>query len=248
MAVKSGACVMNAHQVQVLGPPDASHFPAERSSVFDSLKLRLAQISEMARSNGWMSVVKEMIFFNRIAIVVEKDLSEIVEHPELLQALKMTVIKIDTEMLSSGNYYFAVRSRQLKAHHYLEVGYGGFALVRDQKVIGDTWYVPSKATDNARLLHKDLGTFGFRSWSANHVYTFDIFVAPEERKGKIAPAFQNVAMLLLRAKGYTKAFGFYWADNIPAHWCTRVTNKWKKLRSVSVSRVVLLQKALARLE
>jgi GNAT superfamily N-acetyltransferase len=248
MAVKSGACVMNAYQLQVLGPSDASHIPAGHSSVFDTLKRRLAQISELASSSGWMSVVREMIFFNRIAIVVEKDLSEIVEHPELLQALKMTVVEIDTEMLSSGNYHFAVRSRHLKAHHYLEVGYGGFALVREQKVIGDTWYVPSRATDNARLLHKDLGTFGFTSWLANHVYTFDIFVAPEARKGKIAPAFQNAAMLLLRAKGYTKAFGFYWADNIPAHWCTRVTNKWKKLRSLRVSRLILLQRALPKPE
>jgi hypothetical protein len=248
MAVKSGACVMNAHQAQVLGSQDASHTSAVHSSVFDRLKLRLVQISELASSNGWMSVVKEMIFYNRIAIVVEKDLSEIKERPELLQELKMKVVEIDTEMLSANTYHFAVRSRQLKAHRYLDNGYGGFALVRDRRIIGDTWFVPSKATDNPRLLHKDLGTFGFKSWLANHVYTFDIFVAPEERKGKIAPAFQNVAMLLLRAKGYTKAFGFYWADNIPAHWCTRVTNKWKKLRSVSVSRLVLLQRALPRPE
>lgn len=239
---------MNAHQAHLLGPSNSSHIRLWQSSVFDSVKMRLAQISELARSKGWMSVIKEMIFFKRTAIVVEKELSEIKERPELLEELKMKVVEIDREMLSSGSYHFAIRSRQMKARHYLDGGYGGFALVRNQQVIGDTWYVRSEATDNPRLLHKDLRRFGFKSWLGNHVYTFDIFVAPEERKGKVAPAFQNEAMLLLRAKGYTKAFGFYWADNIPAHWCTRVTNKWKKLRAVSVSRFFVFQRAVLRSE
>lgn len=206
--------------------------------------MRLAQISELASSKGWVSVIKEMIFFNRTAIVVEKELLEIKEHPELLQAVNMKVVEIGTDMLSSASYHFAVRSRQLKARHYLDAGYGGFALVRDRHIIGDTWYVPSEATDNPRLLHKDLRTFGFKRWLRNEVYTFDIFVAPEERKGKVAPAFQSEAMLLLREKGYTKAFGFYWADNLPAHWCTRVTNKWKKLRAVGVSRFFVVLRAV----
>jgi hypothetical protein len=206
--------------------------------------MRWAQISELASSKGWMSVIKEMIFFNRTAIVVEKDLSEIKEHPELLQAVDMKVVEIGTEMLSSASYHFAVRSRQLKARHYIEDGYGGFALIRDRQIVGDTWYVPSQATDNPRLLHKDLRMFGFKRWLVSDVYTFDIFVAQESRKGKVAPAFQNEAMLLLRDKGYTKAFGFYWADNLPAHWCTRVTNKWRKLRAVSVSRFLVFQRAV----
>lgn len=237
---------MNAHQV--LGPSTSSLIPAREFSVFNSVKMRLAQVSELASSRGWMSVIKEMIFFNRTAIVVEKELSEIKEHPELLEMLHMKVLEINAEMLFSDTYQFAVRSREMKAARYLEIGYGGFALVRDRQVIGDTWYVPAETTDDAQRLHEDLQRFGFKHWLGSHVYTFDIFVAPEERKGKVAPAFQNEAMLLLRAKGYTRAFGFYWADNIPAHWCTRVTNKWRKLRAVSVSRFFVFRRAVQRLE
>jgi len=212
------------------------------------VKMRLAQITDLSRSSGWTSVLREMAFLHRVAIVVEKDLSEIVERPEPLASSKLKLVEIDKNMLSSGAYQFAFQSRRLKALHYLERGYGGIALVRDNLVVGDTWHYISESTDDPRLLHVDLRRFGFKSWLKTYVYTFDIFVAPAERKGGISAAFQNSAMLLLRSKGYTKGFGFYWADNIPAHWCTRVTNKWKKLRAVSVSRFLVFTKAVPLLE
>jgi len=216
--------------------------------MLDVVKMRLVQIADMARSNGWASVLREMAFLHRTAIVVEKDLSEIADRPELLANANMRVVEIDRNMLSSGAYRFALRSRSLKALHNVERGYGGLALVRDDVVIGDTWYWVSKSTDDLRLLHVDLRRFGFKSWSQSYVYTFDIFVAPAERKGGISAAFQNGAMLFLRAKGYTKAFGFYWADNISAHWCTRVTNKWKKLRAARASRFLIFTRTVPVVE
>jgi len=216
--------------------------------VLDVVKMRLVQIADMARSNGWASVLREMVFLHRTAIVVEKDLSEITDRPELLANSKMQVVEIDRNMLFSGAYRFALRSRKLKALHNVERGYCGLALVRDNVVIGDTWYWVSKSTDNPRLWHVDLRRFGFKSWSKSYVYTFDIFVAPAERKGGISAAFQNSAMLFLRARGYTKAFGFYWADNISAHWCTRVTNKWKKLRAARASRFLIFTRTVPLVE
>jgi len=211
--------------------------------LLDVVKMRLAQIADLARSNGWPSVLREMVFVHRTAIVVEKDLFEIADRPQQFASSGLRVVEIDKDMLSSEAYRFAVRSRKLKALHHIERGYGGLALVRDDVVIGDTWYWVSESTDDPRLLHVDLRRFGFKRWSKSEVYTFDIFVAPAERKGGISAAFQNGAMLFLRSKGYTKAFGFYWADNIPAHWCTRVTNKWKKLRAVSASRFLIFTKS-----
>lgn len=180
-----------------------------------------------------------MVFLHRRAIVVEKDRSEIANRSEVLASANLKVVEVDENMLSSGDYCFALRSRWLKALHNVERGHRGIALVRDNVVIGDTWYWVSESTDNPRLLHVDLRRFGFKSWSKSYVYTFDIFVAPAERKGGISAAFQNSAMLLLRSNGYSKAFGFYWADNIPAYWCTRVTNKWKKVRAVIASRFLI---------
>jgi hypothetical protein len=216
--------------------------------MLDVLKMRFVQISELVRSTGWTSVLRELAFLRRTAILVEKDLSEVTERPGPLESSKLKLLEIDNEMLSSGRYRFAVRHRYLKALNRLKHGHGGLAIARNNVVVGDTWYFASEATDDPRALHVDLRRFGFKTWMNNYVYTFDIFVAPDERKGGVSAAFQNGAMLCLRAKGYTKAFGFYWADNLPAHWCTRVTNKWKKVRDVSVSRFLIFTRAASAKE
>jgi GNAT superfamily N-acetyltransferase len=205
--------------------------------------MRLAQMSELVRSNGWGSLMKELVFLNRTAIVVEKDLSDVKERSAPLQSSELKLVEIDNQMLSSGRYRFAVKNRYLKALNHLKHGYGGLAIARNDVVVGDTWHYTSEATNDPNRLHVDLRRFGFKTWLKNYVYTFDIFVAPGERKDGVSAAFQNNAMLWLRSRGYTKAFGFYWADNLPAHWCTRVTNKWKKIRSVSISRFLMFTKA-----
>lgn len=212
----------------------------EDPPMFDRLRMRQTQIAEMVQSKGWRFVFKEMIFLHRIAIVVEKDLSEIQDPSKLLARSSLKVVEMNHDMIERGTYDFALRSRKLKALRNLKRGYGGMALIRDNRIIGDTWHWASDSTDDPRLLHGDLRRFGFRRWAKNYVYTFDIFVAPTERKSGISAAFQNSAMLHLRAKGFTKGYGFYWADNIPAHWCTRVTNKWKKVCEVPVSRCLFL--------
>jgi GNAT superfamily N-acetyltransferase len=207
------------------------------------VKMRLAQVADLIKSNGWASLVREVMFFERTAIVVEKDLAELIERPEPLENAKLRVVEIDQEMLSSGNYRFAIDYRYLKALNYLRHGYGGYALARGNVVVGDTWHYVTEATDDPRLLQEDLQRFGFKRWLNTDVYTFDIFVAPTERRGGISAAFQNNAMLALRSKGYTRAYGFYWADNIPARWCTQKTNKWKEIRSFSVSRFLIFKRA-----
>jgi len=206
------------------------------------VRMRVAQVADLVRSSGWRSLFKEVLFLKRTAIVVEKDLSELTERSKPLASAKLKLLEIDKDMLSSGIYRFAVNSRYLKALNYLKHECGGYALVRDNVVVGDTWHYVAEDADDTRGLHEDLQRFGFSSWSKDHVYTFDIFVAPSERKGGISAAFQNSAMLALRSKGYTKAYGFYWADNIPAQWCTRVTNKWKEVRAFSVSRCLMFKR------
>jgi GNAT superfamily N-acetyltransferase len=212
--------------------------------MLNDVRMRIAQVADLVRSNGWSSLFKEVVFLKRTAIVVEKDLSELTERSKPLTSAKLKLLEIDKDMLSSGVYRFAVASRYLKALNYLKHGWGGYALARDNVVVGDTWHYVAEAADDARGLHEDLQRFGFRGWSKDYVYTFDIFVAPHERKGGISAAFQNSAMLALRSKGYTRAYGFYWADNIQAQWCTRVTNKWKEVRAFSVSRCLMFKRVV----
>jgi hypothetical protein len=216
----------------------------EEIRVLNFVKMRLAQVAELVRANGWKSLFSELFFLRRTAIVVEKDLSELAERPEPLTSAKLKVLEIDKDMLCAGTYRFAVGSRYLKAVDRLRHGYGAYALARDNVIVGDTWHYVSETTDDSRVLHEDLQRFGFTGWRKSDVYTFDIFVAPGERKGGVSAAFQNSTMLALRSKGYKKAYGFYWADNIPAQWCTRVTNKWKEVRAFSVSRFLIFRRAV----
>ena len=187
--------------------------------MLDTVKMRVAQIADSVMLHGWASLFKEAAFLKRTAMVVEKDLSEVIERAEPLANSKLALLEIDKDMLSSGVYRFAVRHRYLKALHYLKLGYGGYAIARDNVIVGDMWYCVSEATDDPSALHQDLGRLGFKNWLRSHVYTFDIFVAPTERKNGVSAAFQNNAMLSLRSKGYTKGYGYYWADNVPAAWC-----------------------------
>jgi hypothetical protein len=208
------------------------------------LRMRLAQIADTARANGWRSVCGELAFIKRTAIFVEKDLSEVVERPQPLANAKLSLIEIDKNALSSGRFRFALTHRHLKALRYLSLGYGGFGLVRNNVIVGDMWYFASEIIDDPPTLHVDLRRFGFEAWKASYVYTFDIFVAPTERKGGVSAAFQNNAMLSLRSKGFTKAYGFYFADNVSASWCTRITNKWKELHAASVSRFLMFTRVV----
>lgn len=211
--------------------------------MFNNVPMRIAQATDLVRSNGWRSLLSELFFFRRTAIVVEKDLTEVTERAEPLANAKLEVIELDQGVLTSGVYRFAVRNRYLKALHYLDRGYGGFALARDGVIVGDTWHCSPKPEDDRSVWPEDLRRFGFRDWKKNEIYTFDIFVAPGERKGGISAAFQNRATLGLRSKGYVKAYGFYWSDNLPARWCTGVTNKWREIRAFRVSRFLIFKHA-----
>jgi hypothetical protein len=61
-------------------------------SMFATVKMRLSPIADMVRSNGWKSVLREAAFLNRRAIVVEKDLSEVVDRPEPLESAQLDVV------------------------------------------------------------------------------------------------------------------------------------------------------------
>lgn len=208
------------------------------------VRMRLAQVAELVSADGWKSLFGELFFLRRAAIVVEKDLSELTERPQPLASAKLKVLEIDEDMLFSGAYRFAVGSRYLKAVDRLKRGYGAYALAKGNVIVGDTWHFTSEDTDDPRVLHEDLQHFGFRNWKGSEIYTFDIYVAPGERKGGVSAAFQNSAMLALRAKAYKKAYGFYWADNIAAQWCTRVTNRWKEVGAFHVSRFLIFKRAV----
>ena len=63
--------------------------------MLNDVRMRIAQVGELVSSNGWSSLFKEVLFFKRTAIVVEKDLSELTERPKPLASAKLKLIEID---------------------------------------------------------------------------------------------------------------------------------------------------------
>lgn len=211
--------------------------------MFDVVAMRAAQIVDLVRTDGWSFLRQQVAFLNREAVVVEKDLRQIEDRSGPLLASNLQVVEFDSAAFLSAAPRYALPNRKLKALHYLKQGFGGFGLVRGDLVVGDMWYCSSATERNPQHIHQDLRLFGFTEWDPGCAYTFDIYVVPAERKSGVAAAFQNGAMSMLRAKGFSTAFGFYWADNLQAHWCTRVMNKWRKVKSVRVSRFLFWTRA-----
>ena len=113
-------------------------------------------------------------------------------------------------------------------------GYQGYALVRAGNIIGYTWYYSSRIADKPI----DIKWLSLKDWSSDYIYTFDIFLLPEERGKYLSSALQNMAIYALKAKGYRKAYTYIWSDNIPSIWMTRVTNKWKEIGRAHMSRFI----------
>jgi len=45
--------------------------------MLSDVRMRITQVADVVRSSGWRSLLKEVFFLERTAIVVEKDLSEL---------------------------------------------------------------------------------------------------------------------------------------------------------------------------
>jgi hypothetical protein len=206
--------------------------------MIDVIRMRSVQIYEFLRTNGWSSFFREVVYRRRKAIVVKKTLCETRDRTEELRQRNVEFVEIDQESLVHKKYQYRFKNRYLKALHYLGKGYGGHAIVKEGEIIGDIWYfAPDKSPDG----HRDPQWLDIQL-SNRDIYSFDIFLIPAERGNNFSALLQNNAMHALCKKGYENAFAFYWADNIPAVWNTRVINKWKELKTLRMNRFLFFRK------
>jgi len=210
-----------------------------------TVKMRIIQVYEFIRSNGWLSFLREVIYINRKAIVVEKNLHEVNDSVDLLQRSDVSFIEITSETFTNNNYRYLLKNRYLKALHYLKKGYIGYAIVRENKIIGDIWHFTSKRGAHLSY-HPDIYWLGIK-YTENDVYSFDMYIIPDERGNNLSIFLQKEALSSLYRKGYTRAYGFYWADNIPALWVNR-TLKWKELKILRLNRFLFFKKVVSESE
>ena len=204
--------------------------------------MRAVQIYEFIRSNGWNAFFKEVIYWNRKAIVLEKDLSESRFREEIFRDANVEFVELHPETYSKRKFAYALKNRYLKAMHYFGRGYGCHALVRGNEVIGDIWYYAPRES-NGTSDHADLHWLGI-TLGLDSVYSFDIYFVPEERGKNLSAALQSSSMYALHQKGYKKAIAYYWNDNIPAVCNTRGINRWKEMKAIAVSRLFLFRRVV----
>ena len=201
---------------------------------------RLLRIWDSIRKDGVSSFLRERIWINRRAVIIEKDLREANKGIGFLQKLNSQIEELTKHTLNSKQYQFAAKNRYLRALQYLHQGYGGHVLVRGNQIIGDVWH-SATVPGNTLAVHPDIRRFGIES-SKDYAYSFDQFVVPTERGHNVSAALLTGQADALRDKGYSKVLGYYWADNLPAVWNARVMNKFKELRVLRVYRFVFLEK------
>jgi hypothetical protein len=203
--------------------------------VFRTVVMRILQSLELIRTKGWSALLRELCYTNREAILLEKDLQDVNEDKDFLKKEDVHFVELTANTIR--NYRYASRSRYHKARIYCKKGYQGYAIVREDSIIGDTWYYTSRLSDKPI----DIEWLGLKDWSKDHIYTFDIFLVPEERGKYLSSTLQNMAMYSLGKRGFTKAYTYIWADNIPSIWMTRVTNRWKELGRIRMSRFLFFR-------
>ncbi len=186
---------------------------------------------------------REMIYINRVAVTVEKDLSSLIPISESLEHAGVKLVAVTPDVIMQDaekgrTFIYPDEDRLKSAVRYLNKGYQGVVLVRGRKVSGDIWYT-SKRNRQKGPIHPDVKWLKIRCGD-NDVYAFDMYLHPDKRGKNLATLLQNGALHEIKKNGFAKALGYYWAKNVPALWVHR-TLKWSELARVKVTRFLFVR-------
>lgn len=208
----------------------------------NTLRTRYFQFLEHAEKEGFSSAVKRTIYKSEVIMPVEKVLGELKKVKCSFDESLYRIVELSRENSASFPFTYAHKSRRQRVDEYLANGFSAFAIVRDYEVVGDVWFA---SADKARLdyVHPRLKWFGI-NLARDEVFLFDLFVVPDERGKSITTYFFSRALETLRDRGYTKAYGDYVANNLPAMWLHR-TLGYRERPGVVLKRYLLFESAAA---
>ncbi len=206
--------------------------------MLDYYKMRLLQIADTIRAGGFSRLARETCFVGRVAVPVEKDVSLLKPLGDAMLKAGVEIVGISPGTFDKRELVYPVPNRYLKALYYMKIGYRGYALVSGNKVVGDIWYASSKKP-GCGPVHPDIDWLGIRC-ADKEVYAFDMFLEQMQRGKNFAPLLMNGALHEFRKNGFTKVYGYFWKDNIPAMWVHR-TLQWKELPAMKTSRFLFVK-------
>lgn len=196
--------------------------------------IRLNQIGETWKTSGFNTLKNKMFFWNKDFVLVEKELSTAQLKPTNTKKSNFEFIEISKEKIGKiQDLNYSLKSRQLKLEANLAKGYEGFAVVWDNMVLGDVWYV-GRNDLNEKAEHPDLKFLKIKL-DPKEAYLNDMYINADKRGGGLVNFLLGQSLHALKKKGFKKIYGSYETDNIPALWMHRSLG-YKEVRKLQVQR------------
>lgn len=180
---------------------------------------------QKVKSEGIIDTFKEFIYFNRIMIAIEKNLTP---QASILEK-SMKVIFVNKHNYMEYHNIFNLR----RVGYYCKKGAQSCLLFDNDMCIGyQLWTVDSQFKD---LKNLDI------QLNSNEAYEFDLYVYPKYRGTKAARILTAETDNYLISKGISKIYGFYYSDNVKALWWHRAYLKCKEIKRVKIHRILFFE-------
>jgi GNAT superfamily N-acetyltransferase len=176
--------------------------------------------------DGISKTFKDLVYFNREIILVEKDLLS--WEPKKYDKTH-EYISIDRE----NSKLMEDRFKLPLFDHYAQNNCYTIIAVKDDKCLGFIRWTHDKN-------FQDLKKFGIELQD-DQAYMFDFFIFPEYRGSSAGKDISHYTIQNLKNKGYSKYYGFFFADNFPALWWHRTICKTKEFKKIKTHKFVVFE-------
>jgi len=182
------------------------------------LRFRLA-------ADGVVKSFKDMVFFNRELVIVEKNL-ETYQHQIKDDRIRYVMLDIHNSL------DFEVRFNLPLFHHYACIGCKTLVAILDDVCVG---FIRWTRDNN----FWDLKKFNIQM-NPNEAYLFDFFIFPEFRGDSYVNDIPTAGIHQLQSRGVNKIYGFYFLDNRQALWWNRAILRVKEVKRLKSHRFLTL--------
>jgi len=204
-----------------------------------STQIRFNQTIELFKHEGFISLIKNSVFFKRKLIVFKKDLSAEDAQIKQVRRTNVNIINVTLDDFKTQDYQFSSKSRFYKAIKYFRYSSEAFFALKNNIVIGDVWF-SSKSFDHGKDYHPDLAMLNFKL-NKEDIYMFDMYLEPSERGSAVESSILGQAINTFQRRGFKNIFTYVMAENTPALWMTRVMG-FKELNYLYMSRLFFIRK------
>jgi len=190
------------------------------------LSYLLGRLKFRIEIDGISKTLKDLLYFNREIILVEKDLSTW-EMKDLDQSLEYTVVDRDNSKVVEKRFNLPLFD------HYAQNNCKTLIAAKDDNCLGFIRWTEDKN-------FTDLQKFGI-NLESDQAYMFDFFIFPEFRGSSVGRDISHVAINNLKTKGISKYYGYFFSDNFPALWWHRTVCKTNEFKKIKTHKFIILE-------